>query len=175
MAVVGVGTVCILTCISVLQPPPSFAQSTNAGAIKTYHNNKTHYSISYPSSWKVMKSPSDDLQVRSKDGQAFIAADSVVGTATAAQIKARQAQVLRGLGKPAGKLSYTVRPINGVVFQISELVVKSPKGSLVDTIALDTVRRGHLFDFGAGILLNQKNSKKEVDAVLASLFSIKIA
>ncbi|MDB5057309.1 MAG: hypothetical protein JWO59_781, partial [Chloroflexi bacterium] len=123
----------------------------------------------------VVKSANDDLLVGAKDGNAFIAASSVVGTATAAQIKARQAQALAGLGTPAGKLSYTVKPINGVMFQLSEQVIKTSKGRLVDTIVLDAVRRGDLFDFGGSVLLNQKNTDNEVNAVLASLFSIKIA
>src|SRR5262249_50396510 len=119
-----------------------------AGASKTYTNKAHGYSLHYPAAWTAKpKSLGQDVAFYAPDQNAFVTALAVKGTATSAQIKSQQAKVLKGLGKAQGPLTYDVKAINGVAYQISEIVTKTSSGKMLDVILLDAVHGAYLYDF----------------------------
>lgn len=151
------------------------AGAMSAHAMKVYTSKAHGYSMSYPSDWKVkLNGGGQDAEFRAPDGNGFLSALGVRGTATKAEIKSQQRKVLLGLGKPQGAVSYGLKTINGISYQVSEIVSKATSGQILDVIVLDTVHGAYLYDFEAISVLHTSTTKKETGEIIASLNSITI-
>jgi hypothetical protein len=136
-----------------------------AAGMKTYTNTAHKYTMQYPAAWtKKPKTQGTDVEFISPDTNAIVLDTVTVGTATKAEIKAQQATVLKGFGKAQGTLNYAVKSVNGVPFQISELVTKY-QGKLLDVVLLDTVHGNFLYDFEGLTLYNKPTTKAETALV----------
>jgi serine/threonine protein kinase len=142
---------------------------TSIAAVSRAHG----YSIKYPASWtRKPHANNSDIAFQAPDTNALVIASATAGTATSAQIKAQQAKVLKGLGKAQGPLTYKLAGINGVTYQLSEIVTKNTSGKLLDVVLLDTVHGPYLYDFEALLLYNGPTYKAETKTVQQMLNSI---
>lgn len=144
----------------------------HAAGMKTYANKAHGYTMQYPSNWtRKPHASGSDVEFDAPDHSAAVIDSATLGTATTAAIKAQQAKVLKGLGTPQGPLTYAVKSINGINYQISELVTKT-NGKLLDVILLDTVHGAYLYDFEGFIAFNKPTTKAAtatIDDMLNSL------
>ncbi len=146
--------------------------SAHAAGMKTYTNAAHGYTMQYPSDWtKKPKGQGTDVEFISPDTNAIVLDTASLGSGTPAQIKAQQAKVLKGLGTAKGPLNYAVKVINGVSYEVSE-VVTNTQGKLLDVVLLDTVHGKYLYDFEALTLYNKPSTKAEVALVDKMLNSI---
>jgi hypothetical protein len=146
-----------------------------AGATKTYANKAHGYRLHYPAAWTAKpKSLGQDVAFYAPDKNAFVTALAVKGTATTAEIKSQQAKVLRGIGTAQGPLNYAVKSVNGVAYQISEIVTKT-NGKILDVILLDTVHGAYLYDFEGFLQMGKPSAKAETKAVQGILNSITLS
>lgn len=155
----------------------AFSTGANAaGAGKTYTNKAHGYSLHYPTAWTAKpKSLGQDVAFYAPDQNAFVTALAVKGTATTAQIKSQQAKVLKGIGTAQGPLTYAVKSVNGVDYQISEIVTKTSNGKILDVILLDTVHGSYLYDFEGFLQEGKSSSQAEIKAVQGIFNSITLS
>jgi hypothetical protein len=159
-------------------PYAGFAQARSAPvhsaqAFRHYTNARARYSISYPARWEVLANNGVDLFVGAPDHHAFLSANAtaVGGPVTAAQIRQQQKVVLVGQHAGANTIRYAVRRIHGVTYQVAEGHVKQGN-RYVDVILVDTLHRGYIFDFNAGVLLKARSTAAETKLLQDSLSSI---
>jgi hypothetical protein len=151
----------------------SLLPQAQAAGMKTYTNKAYGYSMQYPANWTLKLHTSQaDAMFTAPDTNAIVTSSGNRGTATIAAIKAQQAKVLKGLGKAQGSLTYKRVLINGVIYELSEIVTKVKSGKVLDSVLLDTVHAGNIYDFEAFVLFNASSTKGETKAVQHMLNSI---
>lgn len=153
---------------------PLHAGAQPLASHKTYSSTTFGYTINYPGNWSRTPLKGIQFAAFSPDHNAFITANAVHGTASLAQIKTAQKNALSNLGKVQGKITYALKSIHGLDFQTAEAVVKNSAGHSLDTILLDTVRHGSLYDFDAGVVEGTSLTNNETVALQNSLNSIQI-
>lgn len=151
----------------------SLLPQAQAAGMKTYVNKVYGYSMQYPTNWTVkLRTSQADAMFTAPDTNAIVTASGNPGTATVAQIKAQQAKVLKALGKAQGSLTYKRALINGVIYELSEIVTKVKTGKVLDSVLLDTSHAGNIYDFEVFVLFNAPSTKGETKTVQNMLNSI---
>jgi hypothetical protein len=140
----------------------------------TYANKTAGYTVKYPSGWQIAKVTGLDLFVGSPDNVAFISANATETKMTADQIHLAQQRAFLHFGTVQGKPSYVTGKLNGILFQIGEVVVKTPGKSYADILVADAAHGKYVYDFNAGVKLTQKGSDAASKLVQNSLESISI-
>jgi hypothetical protein len=144
--------------------------------MKTYINKKHGYNLRYPGSWtRKPHAYQQDVAFVAPDTSAIVTATAAAGNATSAAIKAQQAKVLKGTSKAQGALSTKLVSIQGVTYQLSEVVTWTPQGKLHDAVLLDTAHGAHLYDFEAFLLYNGPTYRAETETMQQMLKSITLA
>jgi hypothetical protein len=158
---------------TVLLGSMSLTSLAHAAGMKTYSNKAHGYTIQYPASWtRTPHANNADIEFQAPDTNALVTASATKGTASTKEIKAQQAKVLKGLGKAQGPLNYKLASINGITYQLTEVVTKTSQGKLLDAVLLDSVHGAYLYDFEAFLLYNgptYKAETKTVDQILNSI------
>jgi hypothetical protein len=147
----------------------------HAAGMKTYRNKAHGYSLLYPATWTVTPhAPHTDVEFEAPDTYAIVTAAATAGSATAAEVKAMQAKVLKGLGKAQGSLTYKLASIHGITYALSEIVTKTAQSKVLDLVLLDTVHGGYLYDFEAFLVYKGPTYKAETKTVQQILNSIQL-
>jgi hypothetical protein len=136
---------------------------------QTYTNVTYGYAIDYPVTWQRAKLKHVHFAAFSPDRQAFITANATQGTLSLEQIQTAQRAALGLLGSVQGHITYALKSVHGLAFQMAEALVKSKAGNLLDVILLDSVQHGALYDFNAGVVMNTPASQGETIALRHSL------
>jgi hypothetical protein len=154
------------------------ASASSPQVFRSYVNGKARYTINYPASWRVSPTSGLDLFVTSPDHRAFLTASAIpVGgnTVTTAQIKQQQKSVLLGQHAMPSSMTFNVRRINGVSFLIAEGVARQVTGNrFMDLILVDSLHRGYIFDFNAGVLMKVQSTSAETKLLVNSLNTIRL-
>lgn len=148
-------------------PKQIFARYSNAGA---------RYSITYPTAWQHIANSAVDFMAGAADRHAFVTASATSlngSTVSAAEITAQQKHVLQQDHLIAGTMTLDTKYIGGVRFEVAEGLTHAGN-QVLDTIILDGVSHGYLYDFGAGVVLKTRSTAGETKLVLQSLNSISI-
>jgi hypothetical protein len=131
--------------------------------------------VQYPASWTVTPQGFQiDVEFEAPDTNAIVTASATAGSATVAEVKARQAKVLKGLGKAQARLTYKVVFIHGIKYVLSEIVTKTAQRKVLDVVLLDTVHGDYLYDFEAFLLYKGPTYKAETKTVQQILNSIQL-
>lgn len=159
--------------LAVLLGSMTVTSLAHAAGRKTYTNKAHGYSMRYPASWSVtLHAGHADVKFEAPDTDAIVSASATPGGVPAAAIKTRQAQLLKGMGTPQGSIFYKAADIHGITYQLSEIVTKTARGTVLDVVLLDAVHGAYLYDFEAFLLYKGPTYKPETTMVQQMLNSI---